>query len=126
MSGEMIKCNEIVKFETVMEKHVNSITIEELADEVNMFSGEQGISFKITENFTKKGLCSCLVRGLYIEVENEFVFCSDPDNILMENYYVIMAFLKDCIENITRTITLTERYGIINLTDGSIRIDVID
>lgn len=104
---------------------VDEITIEELADDIEMLILAHGIEvFHISESFPKNGDRTYLLRGLTMEFEDDSIYCSDWDNILVNNFHVLVAFLRDFVLKIKRTITATERRGEIELKNGNITISV--
>lgn len=104
----------------------SEITIEELAEDIEMLIWQYGIEhFKITEHFPNRGKYSSLVRGLHVGIENDFVCGTDYDKILEENLYMMRAFLKDSVLRINRTITNEYRKGELCFKDGHVCIEVL-
>lgn len=105
---------------------IEEITIEELAEDIEMGIYELGIEyFKVTEKFNKRGKCVYIVRGLHIDYEQEYICSQDFDNIIHDNAYTFMMFLKSCIKSIRRVFDKGVRRNEINLTDGIIIVEYI-
>jgi hypothetical protein len=99
------------------------LTIEELAEEVDMLIWEQGVNcFKVTEEFKKNGKRSYILHDLHIEIENDEVCCCDKDEVISSNRYNLMMFLKSSIVSIHKFIIDGLTVGEINFNDGTVRI----
>lgn len=103
------------------------ITIEELAEDIDNLVWEQGVTcFKVTECNTRRDY-SYLVRGLHVEIEDDYVYCEDVDDIIITNMYGIMALLRACILCIKRIITNDVPRGELYLKSGGmVLIEIIE
>ena len=77
------------------------VTIEELAERWEILFWQLGVKkLKIIEQFPKRGLRSFNVSGLSIEFEDDYVMCSDFVEVLVNNFSVLMMFLKESLLSI--------------------------
>jgi len=101
------------------------ITLEELADDIDMLIWQKGITFfKVTEDFKNNEGRTYLVRGLNVGIEEEVVCCHDYDDVIFSNDFMLKAFLKKCVTSIKRTITHDYRKGELEFPDGIVLIEV--
>ena len=109
-----------------MVNEVQQISIEQLAEDIEMLMLDQGVEgFKITEQFVVNRRKSYIVRGLHMGIENDTVYSNDCDNMIYENVYVMKGFLRDSIISIIRTIDGESRKGELIFKDGTIIIEVL-
>ena len=77
------------------------VTIEELAERWGMLFWQIGVKkLKIIEQFPKKGLCSFNVSGLSMEFEDDYVMCMDYEDAIVNNFSVLMMFLRESLVSI--------------------------
>ena len=106
---------------------ITEITIEELAEDIEDLIWNQGVNcFKITESIEKRDKCTYLLRDLHIEIEDEFVYSWDSNNIIQHNMYVIMMFLKSSIKYIKRIVNNGTSHRELCFGNGSILIEILE
>lgn len=102
-----------------------AMTIEELIDELElMFWASGKENFKITELFPNNGVHTYNVSRLIMEDDEEFVYSHDTDNIILKGRYVLMAFLKECLVSVCKTILNGIYVCMLEFIDGDITIEV--
>lgn len=105
---------------------IEEITIEEFVEDIQIGNYDLGSEYlKITEIFKKRGKCVYIVRDLTIELEQDFICSSDYDNIIQENRYTLMMFLKNCITTVHRVLENGVLYNKIYLDDGVIIVEYL-
>ena len=105
---------------------VQEISIEEMAEDIEDLVWCQGVElFKVTENFLKNGKRTYVVRGLHMETEEDVVCCSDVDDLIFENRYILMMFLKDSVKSIKRVVIDNEPHGELLFDDGNVLIEIL-
>jgi hypothetical protein len=104
---------------------VSIITIEELAEDIDMLIWKYGAIFKVTERFPKREESTYFVRGLTVDIEGNIVCCSDIDDIIFGNKYKLRDFLISHVKSIRRVITYNERWGELDFNDGNVLIEVV-
>lgn len=78
--------------------------------------------FKVEENFPLHNKRTYLIRNLDVAIENDACCCSDFDNIILENFYVLSGFLISEIINIVFLNIYTSK---IMFNDGYITIQAV-
>lgn len=99
------------------------ITLEELQKELEFTSKE---TFTVTEDFPnspRDKKRSLTVDSLMLELEDEYVVFSDPQELLLENMFVLMMFLKKSVNNIIKISNCDSITYQINFADGTITIE---
>ena len=77
------------------------ILIEELSEDLELLLWEFGKKFIITETFIKCKL-SYKVDDLQVDMEDNCIFFSDCENMLVNNYSVLIGFVADSLLSIEK------------------------
>ena len=81
--------------------NTRKIMIEELGERWEMLLWEMGVEkLSVVEQFNRNGLRSYDVIGLSMECEDDFVMCGDLDNSLINNFSILLMFLKQSVNTI--------------------------
>lgn len=78
------------------------MTIEDLAECIEMEQHNGAILFKIIQCFPGKNEIVNLVQLLTVEDENEIILINDIDNVISSNHLAISAFVKSQIVKIIK------------------------
>ena len=101
------------------------LSIEELAEDLELFVVENGIeTLKITEDFQVIGRKSYIVKLLHMEISKPFVSCWDLDDVIINNRYVLMAFLGDRVRSIYKIWVEGIPHAEMLFADGSVLIEL--
>jgi hypothetical protein len=77
----------------------SDLTIEEFIEYIEIVIWDYGIDkFKITEVFPKRGEYVYLLRGLHMDLDDDYVCCKDRKGILLKNRCALLSFLKDSVK----------------------------
>ena len=111
-------------------REVRELTIEEFIERVEELLFFYGISdFHITEHFSANGKLCYDVSRLKVETENEQVFCSDENNIIMQGFqnglYVMMSFLRESVKSIKEIYIDELPHAEIEFKDGKVTIEIM-
>lgn len=105
---------------------VKELTIEEYAEILEFLIYENGImNLRVTENFKVNGKRDYVVEYLRMEMDGDYISCSDDQHVLHKNECVAMAFLKECVLSVKRVYVNYVPHGIIEFIDGTITIERI-
>lgn len=103
------------------------MTLEELADELELLYWEQGIeSCRIIECSKSQLSNIYTVNHLTMDIENEFVMMSDDNGVIENNKSILMLFVKDCVMSIHKIFTKQGKaYDELEFVDRKVIIEVM-
>lgn len=105
---------------------LESLNIEDFVDELEFMFWEKGIeNFRITELFPNNGVQTYNVSRLTMDIEDGMVYSGDANDVILNGIYVIMAFLKESLISIHKTIINGFMVGMLEFKEGDITIEVI-
>lgn len=108
--------------EGIMKKIICDSMIK-MIDELKFNKGFE--LFKVEENFPLHDKRTYLIRNLNVSIEDDACCCSDLDNLILKNFYVLSGFLLSEIINIVFLNIYTSKIifndGYVTIQAGSVK-----
>lgn len=80
---------------------MDKINYNNIVDALNVLKFNKGFElFKVEENFPLHKKRTYLIRNLDAVIEQNICYCSDYDDLLLNNFYVLSGFLLESIVDI--------------------------
>ena len=78
------------------------ITLDELSEEILFLLPHcYGVErYKVIQSFPKYGQVTYILRGLEFDIQDDIIYFSDLDDILLENGLALLAFMMNSIKKI--------------------------